>query len=109
MGKLWQSCIKTQKLWSLCYFQNPPTNVKATHQVNSPTPSTHNVKMDLRSKGWVPNNIIKKISIQNSNYTQEHKYLCEKPFRFEGENYETNFESILLLSNQITIIFVYVS
>ena len=52
MGKLWQSCIKTKKLWSLCYFPNPPTNVKATHQVNSPTPSTHNVKMDLRSKGW---------------------------------------------------------
>ena len=90
MGKLWKSCIKTKKLWFLCYFPNPPTNVKATHQVNSPTPSTHNVKMDLRSKGWVPNNIIKKISIQNSNYTQ-HKYLCEKPFRFEEENYETNF------------------
>ena len=83
-----------------------PTNQRESY---SPTPSTHNVKMDLRSKGWVPNNIIKKISIQNSNYTQEYKYLCGKPFHFEGENYETNFESILLLSNQITIILVYVS
>ena len=109
MDKLWQSCIKTQKLWSLCYFPNPPTNVKATHQVNSPTPSAHNVKMDLRSQCLVPNNIIKKISIQNSNYTQEHKYLHGKPFLFEGKNYETNFESILLLSNQIIIILVYVS
>ena len=42
---------------------------------------------------WIPNNIIKKnLSIQNNNYTQEHKYLRGEHFLFEGKNYETNFE-----------------
>ena len=48
------------------------------------------------------NNIIPILLIPNSNYTQKYKYLREKPFLLkEKKNYETNSESISLLSNQL--------
>ena len=30
------------------------------------------------------------LAIQNNNHTQEHKYLRENPFLFEGKNHRTN-------------------
>ena len=42
-----------------------------------------------------------KLSIQNNNHTQQHKYLRGNPFFFEGKNHGTNFESIHYLSNQL--------
>ena len=52
-------------------------------------------KIEMIEEVWQPGvgfQIIlsKKLSIQNSNHTQEHKYLRRKPFLFEGKNHETN-------------------
>ena len=41
------------------------------------------------------------LRVQNNNHTQEHKYLREKLFLFEGKKPRDKLRIILLLSNQL--------
>ena len=50
-----------------------------------------------------------KLSIQNSNHTQEHKYLRGKPFFFEGKKSRDKLRINSLFIKSITINIVYVS
>ena len=49
------------------------------------------------------------LAIQNSNYTQEHKYLCEKPFLFEGKKITGQTPNNFIIIKSIIIILMYVS
>ena len=50
-----------------------------------------------------------KLSIQNNNHTQQHKYLRGNPFFFEGEKSQDKLRINSLFIKSITINIVYVS
>ena len=49
------------------------------------------------------------LTIQNNNHTQEHKYLCGKPFLFEGKKTTRQTPNNFTIIKSILIILVYVS
>ena len=49
------------------------------------------------------------LAIKNNNHTQEHKYLCGKPFLFEGKKTMGQIPNNFTIIKSIIIILVYVS
>ena len=69
--------------------------------LNKHLPPFHHTIMGSDTTCWVSNNIINNINNPKQQSHIKTQNLCGKPFLFEEKIHGTNFESILLLSNQL--------